>query len=54
MAFGRVLGAMDSGINPWHLENFEESLDQWISLESPDDDLRRVKCTSLASLRMPL
>jgi len=42
MAFGRVRGAMDSGINPWQLKDFEESLDHWISLESPDDDLRLV------------
>jgi hypothetical protein len=42
MAFGRARGAMDSGINPWQLKDFEESLDHWISLESPDDDLRLV------------
>ena len=42
MAFARVRGAMDSGINPWQLEDFEESLDHWILLESPDDDLRLV------------
>ena len=42
MAFARVRGATDSGINPWQLKDFEESLDHWISLESPDDDLRLV------------
>ena len=33
---------MVSGILPWQLVNFEDSLDHWILLESPDDDLRLV------------
>lgn len=41
-AFARVRGAMDSGSNPWQLEKFESGLDAWISLETPDDDMRLV------------
>jgi len=33
---------MDSGSNPWQLEKFESGLDAWISLETPDDDMRLV------------
>ena len=32
--------AMDSSSNPWRLDKFESGLDAWISLESPDDDIR--------------
>jgi len=33
---------MGSGSTPWQLEGCEVGLDEWITLESPDSDLRLV------------
>ena len=33
---------MANGVNAWQFNNFGNALDAWISLETPDDDLRLV------------
>ena len=54
MAFGRARGAMDSGINPWQLKDFEESLDHWISLESLTTICARGHCLGADAVRRSL